>query len=153
MFNSSWNEMTVNWNNLPSTSPTSHSFSTNSRNLGHYVPFEITALVNNWYTDSTTYPNYGLLIDATTNYDELDIASREYIGGTEAPYIQVYLTDGANNYFCDPIYATADTYVDQWAPFMNRGTATMLSVVQKIHASRDILLRFDTLATDINNCH
>ena len=153
MVNGSWDEMTVNWFNLPSTSPTSHSFSTNSRNLGHYVPFEITALVNNWYTDSATYPNYGLLIDATSNYDELDIGSKEYIGGTEAPYIQVYLTDGANNYFCNPIYATADTYVDQSAPFMNRGSATTLRVVQKWRASQDILLRFDTLSTDINNCH
>ena len=153
MFNGSWDEMTANWFNLPLTSPTSHSFRTNSRNLGHYVPFEITALVTNWYTDSATYPNYGLLIDATSNLDQLDIGSREYIGGTEAPYLQVYLTDGTNNYFCNPIYATADTYVDQSAPFMNRGSATTLSVVQKNHGNKDILLRFDTLATDINNCH
>jgi hypothetical protein len=152
--NDAWDETSVTWFNQPTSSATPHSFSTDSRNLGHYVPFEITTLVENWYSDSATYPNYGLLIDATSNNDFLGIASREAVGGSHAPYIQVYLRDGVTNYFCDPIFATADAYVKEAAPWVNFGGSgtTQLWALQGAHGDKHILMRFDTLSTDITNC-
>ena len=141
-------ETAVTWNNFHATvSATSHNFSTTASSVGRYKAIEITQLVTDW--GDGTYANNGLVIDATSNNNLFGISSREAVGGTRAPYIQVYLSDGTNTYTCSKVVAVADTYIYDRFPGVNygsSGTTTLYSLTGS-HDKR-LLIRFDQ--SDLN---
>jgi len=147
-------ETAVTWNNFNATvSATSHNFSTTASNVGHYKAIEITQLVMDWYDG--TYANDGMAIYATDNNNLLGIASRDAVGGTRAPYIQVYLSDGVNTYTCTQVTPEADTYIYQQFPSVNYGgSGTTRLYVLNSGKDKHLLLRFNqsTLNAAIASC-
>jgi hypothetical protein len=95
---SSWNESTVTWNNKPTTSSSGAIIlATSTSAIQDYENIDLTAIVQDWYTNSSS--NNGLMLDITTRNPlaSMLFCSSDYSDSTKRPKLVVCYTNNKSN--------------------------------------------------------
>lgn len=117
---SSWDEMTVTWNNFGGAFDATIWSSFMAPAFG-WTTVDVTSIVQ--ALADGTYPNYGLLLDKEGLPERTEFLSSDAVS-TNHPWIEICTDDG-----CDTIQIMVDTYINQNEPETNFGASVFISVV------------------------
>ena len=124
---SSWDEATVTWSNKPTTSSSGAvSIAASNSATEDYENIDLTAMAQNWHTNSST--NYGVMlnIDTRTPLASMLFCSSDHLDSTKRPkFVVCYTLDSTNSITQNSTTSRISVYPNPASNILNFDTRDM----------------------------